>query len=205
MLAARSQGAAGRCAHHGGMEFCRPARSRPPWAARSIASSGSNFPPWRPIPISSPKRRRRSQGAGADQNTPVLFLCRSGARSRAAAMALTAGRLHPGLQCRGRLRRRSRWRAPSRPQQWLEGRRACPGSNHERQNDEATKKRAAERQEHCGRAKARRFNNECNGYDEMGQVTGKPMRADWPSAWARCATGCGANWAIRCSKPGSGP
>jgi rhodanese-related sulfurtransferase len=29
------------------------------------------------------------QGAGADQNTPILLLCRSGARSRAAAMALT--------------------------------------------------------------------------------------------------------------------
>jgi rhodanese-related sulfurtransferase len=27
-------------------------------------------------------------GAGADKNTPVLFLCRSGARSRAAAVAL---------------------------------------------------------------------------------------------------------------------
>ena len=29
------------------------------------------------------------QAAGADQNTPILFLCRSGARSRAAAVALT--------------------------------------------------------------------------------------------------------------------
>jgi rhodanese-related sulfurtransferase len=27
--------------------------------------------------------------AGADENTPLLFLCRSGARSRAAALAMT--------------------------------------------------------------------------------------------------------------------
>jgi len=29
------------------------------------------------------------QSAGADRNTPILLLCRSGARSRAAAIALT--------------------------------------------------------------------------------------------------------------------
>ena len=30
------------------------------------------------------------KAAGADENTPILFLCRSGARSRAAAMALAS-------------------------------------------------------------------------------------------------------------------
>ncbi len=40
---------------------------------------------------------------GADKTAPVLFLCRSGARSRSAAIALTRRGLHTRLQHRGRI------------------------------------------------------------------------------------------------------
>ena len=41
------------------------------------------------------------EGAGADRNTPILFLCRSGARSRAAAIALTAAGFTQALNVAG--------------------------------------------------------------------------------------------------------
>ena len=57
-----------------------------------------------------------------DMEAPILFICRSGGRSRAAAAALTAAGLSALLQ-RGRgLRGQSRSRAPSRQDGRLEGR-----------------------------------------------------------------------------------
>jgi rhodanese-related sulfurtransferase len=41
------------------------------------------------------------QNSGADAEAPVLFLCRSGARSRAAAMAMTAAGLKSALNVAG--------------------------------------------------------------------------------------------------------
>ena len=41
--------------------------------------------------------------APARTDTPVLFLCRSGARSRAAAIAMTRAGFTQGIQYRGRL------------------------------------------------------------------------------------------------------
>ena len=50
---------------------------------------------WQSFPTGAPnpgfrRRGRRGASGDADKDTPVLFLCRSGARSRAAAIALTA-------------------------------------------------------------------------------------------------------------------
>ena len=61
------------------------------------------FPSMSPNPDFVAETVAAVEAAGADRNTPVLFLCRSGARSRAAAIALTRRRIHPGVQCRRRL------------------------------------------------------------------------------------------------------
>ena len=79
---------AGGCAHRGGVELCRPARpvgARPPGPLHRMAGLSLHGGQWR-------FRRRDAAGAltaaGADRDTPVYFLCRSGARSRAAAIAM---------------------------------------------------------------------------------------------------------------------
>jgi rhodanese-related sulfurtransferase len=43
----------------------------------------------------------RLKRSGADEGTPILFLCRSGARSRAAAMAMTMAGYHRALNVAG--------------------------------------------------------------------------------------------------------
>jgi hypothetical protein len=58
------------------------------WGAKFTAWNGRASPAWRSIRISSARRRGVAR-AGAVADTPVLFLCRSGARSRAAAIAMT--------------------------------------------------------------------------------------------------------------------
>ena len=47
------------------------------------------YPAMQPNPNFVADATEALQAAGADSKTPVLFLCRSGARSRAAAMAMT--------------------------------------------------------------------------------------------------------------------
>ena len=47
------------------------------------------FPTMQPNPAFVAQAGQALQAAGADADTPILFLCRSGARSRSAAMAMT--------------------------------------------------------------------------------------------------------------------
>lgn len=51
--------------------------------------SWQNFPQGTRNPDFVRTARQRLLAAGADENTPVLFMCRSGGRSRAAAIAMT--------------------------------------------------------------------------------------------------------------------
>ena len=100
MLEARTQRPADRRAHHGGMELCRPARSVR--LGRRV-----HCVEWQSFPTGAPNPgfvAEAEQAICADEGTtPVLLLCRSGARSRAAAIALTAAGFTPSLQYRGRL------------------------------------------------------------------------------------------------------
>ena len=53
-----------------------------------------NFPAMAPNPDFVRETSGALAAAGAEKETPVLFLCRSGARSRAAAMAMTRAGYH---------------------------------------------------------------------------------------------------------------
>jgi rhodanese-related sulfurtransferase len=48
-----------------------------------------SYPQMAPNPAFAAQTAEKLRAAGADAETPVLFLCRSGARSRAAAIAMT--------------------------------------------------------------------------------------------------------------------
>jgi rhodanese-related sulfurtransferase len=62
---------------------------------------------WQMFPDMSPNAdfvqnvAERLRGSGADAETPVLFLCRSGVRSRAAAIAMTAAGFNVALNVAG--------------------------------------------------------------------------------------------------------
>jgi len=53
-----------------------------------------SYPSMQPNPNFVPDALQLLQEAGAQTGTPILFLCRSGARSRAAAMAMTRAGFH---------------------------------------------------------------------------------------------------------------
>ena len=76
-------------------------RTRPEWTfvgVPDLSELGKEpvFLEWQSYPTMAPNPEfvaaltRELEGRGTSKETPVLFLCRSGARSRAAAMAMTA-------------------------------------------------------------------------------------------------------------------
>ncbi len=67
------------------------------------------------------------ENAGLDREAPLLFICRSGARSRSAAIAMTARGFKQLLQRRQRLRGRRGQDASPRHRVRLEGRRSPLG------------------------------------------------------------------------------
>ena len=82
-------------------------RTRPEWTfvgVPDLSEIGKEpvFLEWQSYPTMAPNPEfvaaltRELDGRGVSKDAPVLFLCRSGARSRAAAMALTA---HGHTQC----------------------------------------------------------------------------------------------------------
>ena len=60
-----------------------------PLGRRAHCIEWQQFPSMAANPDFAAQAATALQGAGADQNSPILLLCRSGARSRAAAIALT--------------------------------------------------------------------------------------------------------------------
>jgi rhodanese-related sulfurtransferase len=71
-------------------------RTQPEWAfvgVPDLSSLGRKpaFVPWQVFPSMqvNPEFVRQVKAAGAKEDTPVLVICRSGSRSRAAAIALT--------------------------------------------------------------------------------------------------------------------
>lgn len=84
-----------------------------------------SFPSMQPNPNFVADTAERLQAAGAGPETPVLFLCRSGARSRAAAAAMTragfqqafniAGGFEGDLDGEGHRGRISGWKAAGLP------------------------------------------------------------------------------------------
>jgi len=83
------------------------------------------YPAMQPNPNFTPDVIEALQACGADTRTPVLFLCRSGARSRAAAMAMTragyekafniAGGFEGDLDIDGHRGQASGWKAAGLP------------------------------------------------------------------------------------------
>lgn len=83
------------------------------------------FPTMQPNPNFTADAAEALQSAGAEPQTPVLFLCRSGARSRAAAMAMTragfgkafnvAGGFEGNLDDEGHRGRTEGWKAAGLP------------------------------------------------------------------------------------------
>lgn len=72
-------------------------RTQPEWVFVGVPDLGklgkkTVFVPWQVFPTMQPNPEftRQVKAAGAAEGAPVLFLCRSGARSRAAAQAMTA-------------------------------------------------------------------------------------------------------------------
>ena len=55
----------------------------------AVCLEWQTFPSMAPNPDFVPQAAGRARAAGADARTPLLFLCRSGARSRQAAIAMT--------------------------------------------------------------------------------------------------------------------
>jgi len=87
-------------------EFCRRAgfvRGRPPGAL----VEWQQFPSMAPNPDFVAQTSGALAAAGAAQETPVLFLCRSGGRSRAAAIAMARAGYFQFVQMLRGLRRRS--------------------------------------------------------------------------------------------------
>jgi rhodanese-related sulfurtransferase len=71
-------------------------RTQPEWVFVGVPDLGpigkrAGFVPWQVFPSMqvNPEFAKQVQAAGAAPGEPVLFLCRSGARSRAAAIALS--------------------------------------------------------------------------------------------------------------------
>ena len=88
----------------------------PPGALHRMAGVSRR---WRAIPASS---REAEPGRGQrDKDTPVLLLCRSGARSRAAAIALTQAGFRQAFNIAGGFEGDPDGERPSRHTQWMEG------------------------------------------------------------------------------------
>lgn len=83
------------------------------------------YPTMQPNPNFAADATEALQACGADSQTPILFLCRSGARSRAAAMAMTragfeksfniAGGFEGDLDTDGHRGQASGWKATGLP------------------------------------------------------------------------------------------
>ncbi|MEO7053396.1 MAG: rhodanese-like domain-containing protein [Rhizomicrobium sp.] len=83
------------------------------------------YPTMQPNPNFAADATEALQACGADSRTPILFLCRSGARSRAAAMAMTragfekafniAGGFEGDLDTEGHRGEASGWKATGLP------------------------------------------------------------------------------------------
>ena len=82
-----------------------------------------SFPSMAPNPDFVAEAAGALDAAGADTDTPVLFLCRSGARSRAAAMAMTAAGFHKAFNIAGGFEGDLDGERHRGTDQWLEGRR----------------------------------------------------------------------------------
>ncbi len=91
-----------------------------PSAATCIASSGSAFPTWQP---NSGFVAEASQALDepARRGTPVLLICRSGARSRAAAIAMTQRALLRLSTSRAALKAIPMREGHRGQHQWMEG------------------------------------------------------------------------------------
>ena len=115
--------------------FKRSVRRHCSWNGKAILR-------WRSTPTSSLALKRCSQSEGVERGASLVFLCRSGARSRHAAIAMTERGMGALFQCVGWVRRRAGRLAPERRGQRVEGgrvaldadvkRRANPVPRHRR-------------------------------------------------------------------------